>query len=205
VVLDGALQSFEKLLAERRRFACIYADPRRLNEITTVEGGKTISAPNLEQLFALPIRELAEDEAHLHLWVGNDWLFDALRVMESWGFEFRSILVWVKPQRGPGDYWRLSHELLLLGVRGELGFRDQGVMSWVRANRLPHGRKPERIRKLIERVSPGPYLELFARSPVKGWTVVGSDCGSSIIITDGEARSRNSTRDLSTPHFELDR
>lgn len=173
----GALASIDELLVEGRRFACIYADPHvRFGDVLVDAEGES-QRLTIEQLCTLPVRELAEDDAHLHLWVKNEWLFDAPQVMEAWGFVFRSVLAWVKPQRGAGEYWRQSHELLLLGVRGELPFCDRSVMSWFRANRLPHGRKSEKARKLIERVSPGPYLELFARSRAKGWEVVGNDIG----------------------------
>jgi N6-adenosine-specific RNA methylase IME4 len=93
--------------------------------------------------------------------------------MEAWGFTYKSCFVWRKPQTALGDYWRESHEILLLGVRGSLPFLDNSVSSWLRANRSSQGSKPESIRKLLERISPGPYLELFGRKPNPGWTVVG--------------------------------
>jgi N6-adenosine-specific RNA methylase IME4 len=76
-----------------------------------------------------------------------------------------------------GNYWRVSHEFLLLGVRGKLRFRDRTMRSWLQCRRRIHSRKPEAIRLLIERVSPGPYLELFGRVEVRepGWTVFGNE------------------------------
>jgi N6-adenosine-specific RNA methylase IME4 len=75
-----------------------------------------------------------------------------------------------------GNYWRVSHEFLLLGVRGSLTFRDQTLASWVQASRTIHSRKPAVVRTLIERVSPGPYLELYGREelPDSAWTVYGN-------------------------------
>ena len=96
--------------------------------------------------------------------------------MRAWGFRYKSCLVWVKPQLGMGNYWRVSHEYLLLGVRGNLPFRDRTCPSWLLARRTVHSRKPFAFRRLIERVSPGPYLELYGREeqPDSGWTVYGN-------------------------------
>ncbi len=76
-----------------------------------------------------------------------------------------------------GNYWRVSHELLLFGVRGSLPFRDCSVRSWLQCRRTIHSQKPEAIRMLVERVSPGPYLELFGRAEVRemNWTVFGNE------------------------------
>ncbi len=161
---EGAFSSLDELRARGEEFACIYADPPWLS----VKDRSVLSA---DDICALPIGELAQKNAHLHLWVTNAVLFDGPRVMAAWGFEFQSCLVWVKPQKGPGDFWRLAHEFLLLGTRGELPFRDRSVISWIRINRRKHGFKPEKFRKLIERVSPGPYLQLFGNEPVRGWTL----------------------------------
>ncbi|MCY2962665.1 MAG: MT-A70 family methyltransferase, partial [Planctomycetota bacterium] len=123
-----------------------------------------------------PVRELAADRAHLHLWTTNGFLGEALELLEIWGFEYKSCFVWVKPQLGCGNYWRVSHEFLLLGVRGGLPFQDHSQMSWMSASRMEHSRKPGRVRMLIEQVSPGPYLEMYGRSeiPDSDWTVYGN-------------------------------
>ena len=77
---------------------------------------------------------------------------------------------------GMGNYWRVSHEFLLLGVRGRLSFRDKSQASWLLASRTIHSRKPAIVRQIIEKVSPGPYLELFGREQLPGsqWTVFGN-------------------------------
>ena len=76
---------------------------------------------------------------------------------------------------GIGNYWRVSHEFLLLGVKGGLVFADHGQMSWLRHDRIGHSRKPEQVRRIIEKVSPGPYLELFGRRTADNWTVWGNE------------------------------
>ena len=127
----------------------------------------------LEQIANLPISQLALDNAHLHLWVPNALLPEAILVIESWGFVYKTCFVWTKPQFGMGNYWRNSHELLLLGIRGRLPFLVNTQRSWVVAPRTKHSTKPDSIRAIIEQVSPGPRLELFARRATPGWTVFG--------------------------------
>jgi N6-adenosine-specific RNA methylase IME4 len=128
-----------------------------------------------EQLTALPVRDLAAPRAHLHLWCPSALLPSAFSLIEAWDFQYKTCFVWVKPTFGLGNYYRNAHELLLLGVRGGLRFRDRSVKSWLLANRTTHSTKPDVIRALIERVSPPPYLELFARRTVPGWTVFGDN------------------------------
>jgi N6-adenosine-specific RNA methylase IME4 len=128
----------------------------------------------VEEICALPIGELAADDSHLHLWTTNAFLFDAKRVIDAWGFEYKSAFIWVKPQMGIGNYWRVSHEFMLLGIRGNAPFRDRGQMSWLQANRTAHSAKPAAIRKIIEKVSPSPRIELFGRQRHEGWSVWGN-------------------------------
>jgi len=98
----------------------------------------------------------------------------ALSLIRAWGFEFKSSFVWVKKQLGIGNYWRGSHELLLLGVKGNLTFPSNNIKSWLEAPRTRHSEKPEGVKDLIEQVSPAPRIELFARIKSKGWTVWGN-------------------------------
>lgn len=132
----------------------------------------TMSAADLEDL---PVRDLAAEDAHLHLWTTTSFLPEAMRLIAAWGFDYRSMYVWAKPGRfGMGNYWRVSHELLLFGKRGSAPFRCRSLRSWGEHRRGRHSAKPEAIRDLVERASPGPYLELFGRRAVHGWTVWGN-------------------------------
>lgn len=90
-------------------------------------------------------------------------------------FRFVSTMVWVKPSMGIGQYLRLRHEILLFGVRGRLHTKDNGVDSVVEAPRSRHSVKPEEAYSRIERVSPGPRLEMFARAERPGWDVWGNE------------------------------
>ena len=87
-----------------------------------------------------------------------------------------SAWLYVRVSRMNRNYWRVSHEFLLLGVRGGLRFHEKGVRSWVEAERTRQSEKPEVVRQLIEQVSPGPYLELYGCTeiPDSDWTVYGN-------------------------------
>lgn len=157
-----------------RRFATVYADPPWAygNQGTRAATDHHYPTMTAAEIAALPVREVVAEDAHLHLWTTNAFLFDARVVMEAWGFEYKSCFVWVKPQMGIGNYWRVSHEFLLFGVRGNAPFSDHGLMSWASFDRTGHSRKPEQVRFMVERASPAPRLELFGRRVSEGWTVL---------------------------------
>ncbi len=126
------------------------------------------------------IWELAEEDAHLYLWVTNNFLPDGLKVMEAWGFRYVTMVTWLKDKPGLGQYFRGITESCLFGVRGHLpykildGHRQQGLTGFT-APRTEHSKKPEEMRRMIERVSYGPYLELFSREDHEGWDVWGNE------------------------------
>ena len=124
-----------------------------------------------DELQRLPIPDLAAERCHLHMWAtANNFLFDAKDVIEAWGFRVVGNFVWAKTQLGRGNYWRQSHEILLTAVRSEADrFDDLSLRSWIAAPRGRHSEKPDAIRDLIERASPGPRLEIFARRQVPNW------------------------------------
>ena len=171
------IADLHELVAAGAKFGCIYADPPWLydNQGTRAATNNHYNGLTVDQLCELPAKQLAADDAHLHLWTTNAFLFDAPRIFAAWGFEFRSSLVWTKPQMGIGNYWRNSHEFLLTAIRGNAKrFNDHSLMSWLECDRGPHSAKPEQVRSFIERASSGPYLEMFARRDVQGWTVWGN-------------------------------
>lgn len=109
------------------------------------------------------VRPKVADRAHLYLWTTAGHLPDAFKVMEAWGFTYKTYLVWVKPQMGMGNYFRVSTELVLFGVHGEMRTRDMGIVNWFEARRGKHSAKPAKFYDLVAKASPGPYLEMFAR------------------------------------------
>jgi N6-adenosine-specific RNA methylase IME4 len=175
---DRFFDDLGRLIATGQRFATIYADPpwQYDNQATRAAASNHYPTLTLEQIAAEPIAQLAADNCHLHLWTTNGFLPAAFSVIEAWGFEYKSCFVWVKPTLGIGNYWRVSHELLLFAIKGNLPFRDRGQRSWLELERQGHSRKPEAIRTLIEKVSHGPFLELYGRAipPNRNWTVYGN-------------------------------
>lgn len=186
-VVDQSLDSFVAAASAdpTKRFGCVYADPpwRYGNQGTRAATGNHYGTMTVDEICALPVREIVAENAHLHLWTTNAFLFEAKRVMEAWGFEYKSCFVWVKPQMGIGNYWRVSHEFMLLGIRGDAPFLAKNEMSWAELPRGRHSAKPDDIRKRIEKVSPGPRIELFARDAFEGWSAWGNQTKHSLFTT----------------------
>ncbi len=173
-----------------RRFATVLADPpwqfqnrtgkvapehRRLNRYGTM---------TLDDIKALPVADVCALTAHLYLWVPNALLPDGLAVLAAWGFQYKSNIVWHKVRkdggpdgRGVGFYFRNTTELILFGVRGKNARTLQPGRSQVNilcTQKREHSRKPDEAYGLIERCSPGPCLEMFARGARPGWSAWGN-------------------------------
>jgi len=176
----------KRLIDRGEHFGTIYADPPWSygNQGTRAATGNHYETMAIEDIAALPVAQLALGDAHLHLWTTNAFLFEAKTILEAWGFTYKSCFVWVKTQMGIGNYWRVSHEFLLFGIRGNCPFRDHSQMSWLEIPRSQHSKKPEKVRSIIETVSPGPYLELFGRRAVPGWTVWGNEIERDLLTQD---------------------
>lgn len=176
------------LAAGETRYGTIYADPpwQYSNQGTRAATGNHYKGMSVDEIAALPVAALAAENAHLHLWTTNAFLFECRRIMEEWGFTYKSCFVWVKPQMGIGNYWRVSHEFMLFGVRGKAPFADRALKSWAEIPRGAHSAKPEQVRGMIERASPSPRLELFGRRAAPGWTVWGDQIESSIFTAAAE-------------------
>jgi N6-adenosine-specific RNA methylase IME4 len=171
------------------RFATVLADPpwrfhnrtgkmapehRRLSRYGTM---------TLDAICALPVARVTTTPGHLYLWVPNALLPEGLRVLAAWGFAYKTNLVWHKVRkdggpdgRGVGFYFRNVTELVLFGVRGsDARTRAPGrrQVNMIRSRKREHSRKPDELYDIIEACSPGPYLELFARGPRRGWATWG--------------------------------
>jgi N6-adenosine-specific RNA methylase IME4 len=140
---------------------------------------------SLDRIMAMPVRELAEENSHLYLWVTNATLRDGYDVAEAWGFTVRSPLTWIKFRLGLGIYLRNMTEHLLFATRGKAPVNFRSQPTWINAPVQEHSHKPEEQFAVIERLSDGPYLELFARrqSPSRAdWSVWGNEIDSDISI-----------------------
>jgi N6-adenosine-specific RNA methylase IME4 len=172
------------------RFATILADPpwqfinrtgkvapehKRLNRYGTMD---------LAAICALPVAKVAAPIAHLYLWVPNALLPEGLQVMKSWGFEYKSNIIWHKIRkdggpdgRGVGFYFRNVTEIILFGTRGKNARTlapGRSQVNFLATRKREHSRKPDEIFPIIEACSPGPRLELFARGLRQGWSSWGN-------------------------------
>lgn len=179
VIYEDVVCSLRDLIEQGKKFKTIYADPPWSygNQGTRAATSNHYTGMTVEEICELPIKDLVEEESHLHLWTTNAFLFEAKRVMETWGFEYKSVMLWIKPQMGIGNYWRVCHEFLLFGNRNKLPMLDAHttLRSWYEIDRTRHSVKPQHFRSLIEQVSPPPRLELFAREAHDGWAAYGNE------------------------------
>lgn len=209
-----ASDALTKELGEQK-FATILADPpwqfqnrtgkvapehRRLSRYGTM---------TLDEIKTMPVSSLTLSPAHLYLWVPNALLAEGLNVMESWGFTYKSNIVWHKIRkdggpdgRGVGFYFRNVTELVLFGVRGKNARTlapGRRQVNFVSSQKREHSRKPDEIYKIIESCSPGPRLELFARGTRKGWTSWGNQANDDYTPTwDTYSNSTNAKQDTPT-------
>jgi len=181
---------------DKKLYKTIYADPP-WNELG---GGKVVRGANrhyrlmkTRDICMLDVSSLCEEDCHLYMWVTNGKLLDGIRVMEEWSFRYVTKIDWVKKsvggniQFGLGQYFRGSSESCLFGRRGgmlpykydENGKRMQGITAII-APRTVHSKKPAEMRRMIERVSYGPMLELFATERNEGWDAWGDAVDSDV-------------------------
>jgi N6-adenosine-specific RNA methylase IME4 len=148
------------------QFGTIVADPPWSYSNTSTRGAAEdhYGTMTIEELCDLDIaRDKAAEQSHLYLWSTAGHLPEAFRVMEAWDFEYKTYLVWVKPQMGMGNYFRVSTELVLFGVRGGLRTSERDIMNYFQARRGKHSTKPLVFQDIVAKTSPGPYLEMFTR------------------------------------------
>jgi N6-adenosine-specific RNA methylase IME4 len=158
-------------------YATIVADPPWHYE----QGGPTTgtarfppppySSMTLDEITALPVRGLAADDAHLYLWTTNRYLPHAYGIVKAWGFKHSQILTWCKVPSGigPGGAFSNTTEFVLYCRRGHLPYTGRIDTTWWAWPRRAHSVKPDAFLDIVEQVSPGPYVELFARAPRLGW------------------------------------
>src|SRR5579862_2188558 len=174
----------------QQRFRTVLADPpwqfqnrtgkmapehKRLNRYATME---------LHEITSLPVSQLVEEPANLYLWVPNALLLEGLKVMEAWGFKYKTNIVWHKIRkdggsdgRGVGFYFRNVTELILFGTRGKNARTlapGRRQVNYLATRKREHSRKPDEQYDIIEACSPGPQIELFARGGRTNWTTWGN-------------------------------
>lgn len=131
---------------------------------------------DLEVIQSLPVAELAFADAHLYLWTTNRYLHDAYHIAEAWGFAPVKPLIWCKEPMGfMGKPFVSSAEFVLFCRKGNLASMGQVGRQWWIWKRAAHSTKPEGFLDIVEAVSPGPYLEMFARRNRLGWDTWGNE------------------------------
>ncbi len=172
------------------KFGTILADPpwrfsnrtgkmapehKRLSRYTTL---------TFKQISEMPVNNIAAEKSHLYLWVPNALLAEGLKVVKAWGFTYKTNIIWHKIRkdgepdgRGVGFYFRNTTEMILFGVKGKLRTYQPGrsQVNIIRTRKREHSKKPDELYDIIEKCSPEPFLELFARGHRKGWTSWGNE------------------------------
>lgn len=169
-------------LTVNAHFATILIDPpwdwSDENDVNQMGRAKPDYATlTIDQLAALPVGALADTDCHLYLWITNRSLPKGFTLLASWGFRYVTCLTWVKPSFGMGNYFRGQTEHILFGVKGSQPLLRHDIGTVFHAERGPNGHssKPPMIYDLIESCSPGPYLEMFARTTRPNWRAWGAD------------------------------
>ena len=162
------------------KYSLIYADPPWRYEFSETDSRKIENqypTMELEDILELPVLDIAADDCVLFMWATSPKLTDALSVIETWGFDYRTSAIWAKPQLGMGYYFRQQHELLLVAIKGSPGvpepeFRVRSVMEFPRTK---HSAKPKEYYEIIEQMYPqAKRIELFCRKQRKGWSSWGN-------------------------------
>jgi N6-adenosine-specific RNA methylase IME4 len=205
-----------------RDFRCVVADPpwgyEQRGSPWYSGSEPSYDLMKMEDICALPVRDISAPDAHLYLWAVLPMMREAYEVVEAWGFVADTLLTWCKPGPGLGGGWRGNTEHVIVARRGEsymnptctkCGLRARGKTrkcscatpvfhvrgqivaqkqafvscakgTWYEAPRRAHSEKPELFQDMIEQMSPGPRIELFARRLRSGWTVWGNEVGANI-------------------------
>lgn len=161
------------------RYRTIVADPpwRFGSAATKADAGRYYDTMSIEEIRALRVEDMAEDDAHLWLWAVNGLMEEAYSVVRAWGFRPINLLTWCKTQPGVGYYLRTNTEQCIFATRGKpMVPEDKAMASWFRWPRGAHSAKPDAFYDLVEQVSPGPRVELFARRARLGdWSYWGNE------------------------------
>lgn len=151
-------------------------------------GGVPYDCMSVEEICDLPVGDLAARNAHLYLWTTNRYLRDAYYVAEAWGFAVTKPLVWCKaPQGFNGRPFLSTVEFVLACRRGVLRYTGDAGRQWWEWPRGAHSAKPEAFLDIVESVSPGPYLEMFARRNRFGWDTWGNEALEHVEFVKEEA------------------
>ena len=163
-------------------FNVIYADPPWRYDYsvsTSREIENQYPTMELEDICNLPVSKISADDCVLFLWATSPKLLEAIEVIKSWGFTYKTNAVWVKDKIGMGYYFRQQHELLLVATKGNIPTPEpeNRYSSIIQGERTDHSSKPELVYSILEKMYPEyPRVELFCRDPKEGWAAWGNQC-----------------------------
>tara|TARA_B100001094_G_scaffold104252_1_gene100539 strand:- start:429 stop:989 length:561 start_codon:yes stop_codon:yes gene_type:complete len=166
-----------------KKYNIIYADPPwqyKRNGNHSAESKYNVMS--LDAIKDLPVNNIAEDNSHLYMWVTNPFISEGLEVCKSWGFEYKTLLTWVKtykdgsPIMGMGYYFRGATEHIIFGVKGKKLCQNKNTKNIFFNKQREHSRKPDFVKDMIVKCS-GDFsrLELFAREESENWDSWGND------------------------------
>ncbi len=176
------INEFSTALPEGK-YQVIYADPPwRYEHVKTTSRAIENQYPTMEldDICDLPVSDLAADDSVLYLWATSPKLAESMRVIEDWGFIYRTCAVWDKKKIGMGYYFRQQHELLLVAAKGKLSTpapsdRKPSVFSFKRGE---HSAKPVEVIEMLNSMYPDrSKIELFCRNSQPGWNAWGNQSG----------------------------
>jgi len=146
----------------------------------------------VDEICKLPIKKIADKNCELYLWTTQKYLFDSFKVIKEWGFEYKQTIIWCKkPRCGLGGMFTPTNEFLILARKGKMPKDKKRILStWflVKRPHNKHSAKPDFFRKMIEKTTNSPRIELFAREKTKGWDVFGNEVKSDIEIEINERK-----------------
>lgn len=183
------------------KYQIIYADPpwafgNRMYSSNRVDHHRAITRAydvmKTDNICSLPIKDISSNNSVLFMWVADAFIPDAIRIMEAWGFKYKTVaFIWLKKEKSGkqvcymGQWTMKNAELVLFGTRGKMSsaLKSRKVRQLVEAqrDRTKHSKKPNEIReKIVEMFGDLPRIELFARQKVDGWDVWGNEVESDI-------------------------
>ncbi len=181
-----------------KRYRTLVADPpwRYNSKLEGLRGATEYLTMTVDELMTMPVGLWAEENAHLYLWTTDAFMVQAHRIAMAWGFEVKNVLTWVKGRGreggdgeiesvhetiGVGFYYRHASEFVLFCTRGSLPVKRHDKSNVFFAPRRGHSEKPAAFYDLVESMSHGPYLDVFARLQRFNWETWGNEC----FIPDG--------------------
>lgn len=176
-----------------QKYQIIYADPPWDYQQCRLSGSAKKHYPTMriEELCALPVAEIADRDCALFLWATFPQLPEALRLIQAWGFVYKTVaFVWLKQNRkaltwffGLGFWTRSNAEICLLATKGHPKRQSAGIHQLVISPVERHSKKPDEVReKIVALMGDVPRIELFARQQTPGWDVWGNEVENSTAL-----------------------